>query len=115
MSKFSTIDALIELEATTGLTAPIGAGDLGVVDRFLVLIKTMRDRICPRLEEFSRKLGSDEAAIIALIIDVAGPTLSNQPFVVGSLYRAITVYGIEEFCRKPEGLLEALEQEDTLN
>jgi hypothetical protein len=103
--QFGTTDALERLEEIWDVQPPLGASDLGPVERFLLVLTTLRDRLCPILASYRVKLDSEEATIVAALIDVIGPATTQNPLMVGTLYRVIATYGIERFCKEPSVLV----------
>ena len=100
-------EALGYLEEAWDMPPPRGAGDLGAGERYLRVLVALRDRLCPKLKDLSENLKSDEAALVAGLVDVLGPIASGNPIIVGSLFRMIVAYGIDRFCESPEGALDA--------
>lgn len=109
MSTLSLTTAALEsLEKRWEIAPPRGAADLGPGERFLLVLLRLRDEICPKLQELSKALESKEAALAAAIVDVLGPIATGQPLVVGTVFRMITIYGIDRFCENPEGVLDVI-------
>ena len=102
------VEALQQLEVHWKLAPPKGAADLGPGERYMLVLLKLRDEVCPRLKDLSKALKSPEAALAAAIVDVLGPLATGQPLVVGTLFRMITIYGIDRFCSEPEGALDAV-------
>ncbi|MCP2341520.1 hypothetical protein [Actinomadura rupiterrae] len=99
-------DALIELEDAMGIHRPIGAAQLPDAIRFLRVLTSLRDLLCPRLDELVKAADSDAGDLAAVLTDTIITAVGKVPVPAATVARAVVSIGVGRFCANPAVLVE---------